>query len=753
MALNPRVSKAFNAMKVLGIPKETIKPVLKNLLKLYDNNWELIEDDNYRTLADAIFESADEKKWADEQKDGMENDGSEPPLKKLRLEQLKDQVSPRILNNVNTILDLEDGEEKQTSRFPKLMESSQSCIKHRKTESNSHCLPMVLSNKGKDPISSDVAVKVTKSSSQRASTAGHSNQLKGGTSLDDMLNETANKDCYGQNFVVPKRKRPVTDGPHLALSTSVVCSGTLEGSSTGNSSADLASPFVTKEDITSACISGAISPSNLEIASSPSGEVKIFLVCNSARGPPNFHAPKLDAVLKCVENKYLESCKIVGSQLSVTKLLKDLCQSYLELGTNSTDASFIKSAPVDYLPCIMGTSRETPGVSNSGIDLITKQGSHSESSSLCRLAVSQQQTNNSNKKRCFRKIKDITKGTERVRISLLDEIGSEQLPNFIYVPENIVYQNAYIHFSLARIADDNCCSSCSEDCLSTSVPCECARDTRGEFAYTPQGLLREEFLSDCISMNQEPQNHYHVYCTDCPLERAKNGNRPRPCKGHLVRKFIKECWRKCGCNMHCGNRVVQRGITCKLQVFQTDEGKGWGVRTLQDLPKGSFVCEYVGEILTNMELFERNEQSSGNERHTYPVLLDADWGSEGVLKDEEALCLDATSIGNVARFINHRCFDANLLDVPVEVETPDHHYYHLAFFTTRKVEAFEELTWDYGIDFNDHSHPIKAFQCCCGSAFCRDTRGKGKKSSVSEVAATSRMVKPSAGCVSKCQES
>lgn len=93
-----------------------------------------------------------------------------------------------------------------------------------------------------------------------------------------------------------------------------------------------------------------------------------------------------------------------------------------------------------------------------------------------------------------------------------------------------------------------------------------------------------------------------------------------------------------------------------LQVFLTEEGKGWGVRTLEDLPKGCFVCEYAGEILTNTELYERTVQNRGNDRHTYPVTLDADWGSEGVLKDEEALCLDATYNGNVARFINHRCF-------------------------------------------------------------------------------------------------
>lgn len=90
-----------------------------------------------------------------------------------------------------------------------------------------------------------------------------------------------------------------------------------------------------------------------------------------------------------------------------------------------------------------------------------------------------------------------------------------------------------------------------------------------------------------------------------------------------------------------------------FQVFLTLEGKGWGLRTLEDLPRGAFVCEYVGEIVTNTELYERNMRVG--KKHTCPVLLDADWGSGGVLKDEEALCLDATVYGNVARFINHRC--------------------------------------------------------------------------------------------------
>lgn len=88
-------------------------------------------------------------------------------------------------------------------------------------------------------------------------------------------------------------------------------------------------------------------------------------------------------------------------------------------------------------------------------------------------------------------------------------------------------------------------------------------------------------------------------------------------------------------------------------MFSTQEGKGWGLRTLDELPKGAFVCEYVGELLTNTKLHEMTTQNMHSAR--YSVLLDAGWGPDGVLKDEEALCLDATFCGNVGRFINHRC--------------------------------------------------------------------------------------------------
>ena len=41
-----------------------------------------------------------------------------------------------------------------------------------------------------------------------------------------------------------------------------------------------------------------------------------------------------------------------------------------------------------------------------------------------------------------------------------------------------------------------------------------------------------------------------------------------------------------------------------MQVFYT-EAKGWGLRTLVHIPIGSFVCEYMGELITESEAERR----------------------------------------------------------------------------------------------------------------------------------------------------
>ena len=60
-------------------------------------------------------------------------------------------------------------------------------------------------------------------------------------------------------------------------------------------------------------------------------------------------------------------------------------------------------------------------------------------------------------------------------------------------------------------------------------------------------------------------------------------------------RSVYECNTQCLCDPRtCSNRVVQHGIQVRLQVFMTRD-RGWGVRCLDDIPGGTFVCSYSGK--------------------------------------------------------------------------------------------------------------------------------------------------------------
>ncbi|XP_067849544.1 uncharacterized protein phf11 [Heptranchias perlo] len=72
-----------------------------------------------------------------------------------------------------------------------------------------------------------------------------------------------------------------------------------------------------------------------------------------------------------------------------------------------------------------------------------------------------------------------------------------------------------------------------------------------------------------------------------------------------------ECNKWCKCNERmCENRVVQHGLKARLQLFKTQE-KGWGVRCIDDVDKGTFVCCYAGRVLNIVNGMEnqRNEKA------------------------------------------------------------------------------------------------------------------------------------------------
>lgn len=823
-----RVASAFQAMKDIGITEDKVKPVLKNLLKLYDKNWVLIEEENYRALADAIFErdeaeaaEASKKTVVNQTKDSQDEEALateqiERPLKRLRPRYQEGQTS----SNTPLVLPKEEPCDIPENSAPQ-RHTPKAVVESPQSNSQAVTRQSLGKSKGKQPVyptpltireGGDIFPPSNASKSQltthlRAHSRSQSQSQS--ESYPMKLREQGTEAASLQVLCGEKGVRPNNSGNALnmkvlkdePITNNAPCSElpgvtSISDASIGVDPENMEGvlmEYCTREPLPVQSVSEkeaingstALNPprtnevlpgtawecsSNLEIASLPSGEVKIILNCEFPPGSFDFHMPNLEAVLNFVEDKCLRSLKTPGPNISTAILMKEICECFLKLGTESNTPSKIIGTMTPALDLASEISDKdslgTRGTCNSSPNGLIDSQSGSEVPNLhtrvlrssCNGKSGGPQLNKmgtadkgSRKRRKEETsspslkvvhqpkmlpdnitspldVFDVAKGREKVAITIVNQVNNDLPSPFYYIPQNAPFQNAHLNFSLARIGDKNCCAACSGDCLSSSTPCACAHKITKRFAYTSDGLIREEFLKECVSMKRTPTKSHLFFCKECLLERSKCEDIIEPCKGHLQKKFIKECWWKCGCNKQCGNRVVQRGISCKLEVFMTPDGRGWGLRTLQDLPKGAFVCEYVGEVLTIAELYERVRDSLDPDKYSNPVLLDADWRSKGRLKADDALCLDATNYGNVGRFINHRCYDASLLEIPVEVETPDHSYYRVAFFTTREVKAMEELTWDYGIDFDDHDNPIKPFSCQCGSKFCRKMKRYGTRS-------------------------
>ncbi|KAG7269957.1 hypothetical protein CRUP_026527 [Coryphaenoides rupestris] len=189
----------------------------------------------------------------------------------------------------------------------------------------------------------------------------------------------------------------------------------------------------------------------------------------------------------------------------------------------------------------------------------------------------------------------------------------------------------------------------SRSCSAKS--CSCLQ-TYGPTAYDGTGRLLDRYLADGASC--------------CP---------------------VFECNALCACSEACSNRVVGRGLALRLEVFPTGD-RGWGVRALEEpVPRGTFVCEYAGEVIGLQEA-RRRQLSQGPGDNNYIIAVREHAGPGSVTET----FVDPAAVGNVGRFLNHSC-RPNLAMVPVRVHSA---LPRLALFACRDIDAGEELTFDYG---------------------------------------------------------
>ncbi|XP_049620159.1 histone-lysine N-methyltransferase EHMT1a isoform X3 [Syngnathus scovelli] len=228
-------------------------------------------------------------------------------------------------------------------------------------------------------------------------------------------------------------------------------------------------------------------------------------------------------------------------------------------------------------------------------------------------------------------LRDISRGYETVPINCVNGIDNEQYPgNFKYIPDNCVTSQVNVSKDITHLR--HC--SCTDDCSSST--CTCGQLSLQSW-YDSDGRLLLDFAQ------QDPP-------------------------------VLFECNHACSCWRTCKNRVVQNGLRVRLQLFKTEK-MGWGVKLMQDVPRGTFICEYVGEIITDTEADTRENDS-------------------------------------FLFTLNDKVFTMH----------QDLRFPRIAFFSSRTIKAGDQIGFDYG----EHYWMVKSkyFNCECGSPKCRYYSGR-----------------------------
>ncbi|XP_055326325.1 histone-lysine N-methyltransferase SETDB1-like [Sitodiplosis mosellana] len=311
---------------------------------------------------------------------------------------------------------------------------------------------------------------------------------------------------------------------------------------------------------------------------------------------------------------------------------------------------------------------------------------------------------------------------DNLPISICDG-GLELDKEFNYITENkLAIKDIELKKNLNR------CCNCANNCVDKEK-CSCWR------------LTIEKMLERPINPNSK----------DLSKNKAVGYKNFR--LNHTVSGIV-ECGPECKCNANkCENRLVQRGLQLKLQLFQT-ASKGRGVRTLTDLPRGTYVASYIGEIIDNetavsrlnhryhFSMGERSVErktslSSSNPKrgrldsdevvqdflNFFPKVVtwldandsesESDSESEENTEEIEEFVVDSLYSGNISRFFNHSC-NPNMFEQRVFIGD-DERFPVIAFFTKDLVKAGEELTFNYHYDLNERYHTL----CSCGAQNCR----------------------------------
>lgn len=187
-------------------------------------------------------------------------------------------------------------------------------------------------------------------------------------------------------------------------------------------------------------------------------------------------------------------------------------------------------------------------------------------------------------------------------------------------------------------------------------------------------ITRNEYVIRCKKSVEDDSDDCGCVLTKAQVKRGERGC-GTDCLNH---QMSIECNKDCKLGPLCGNQRIQNFENAKCTIFITEK-KGYGLFASTIIPAGTFIMEFVGEVVSMAEFKKRSREYAKNKtRHCY------------VMTSSGNRLIDATKKGNLMRFVNHSC-DPNAETQKWTVNGEC----RIGVFSKKMIKTFEEITINY----------------------------------------------------------
>lgn len=278
---------------------------------------------------------------------------------------------------------------------------------------------------------------------------------------------------------------------------------------------------------------------------------------------------------------------------------------------------------------------------------------------------------------------DLSKGQECLPVGFYGKVSDAS-----FNPLSSTYLPHTVHIKISLFYQSLGACKCTENCSATAGSgCFCVSLNDGELPYNNSGVLLHG------------------------------------------KHMVFECGPQCSCPPTCTNRVSQKGLKRRLQVFQSEEIRSWELRSLDFILAGTFICEITGNVTYSPSF--QNQSRNNTWRMWLSIIIALrivswcfkqschagawSWGNnitqvfpgykplanwaERFAHDVSDLVIDMTNGRNVGCYLSN----SKTPNVFAQFVLFDHHDMtmpHVMVFALQDILPMTELTLDYGYGAN-----------------------------------------------------